>query len=267
MSKVPMVMFVSLMLATSIAGGQQKGEEGQGPVGIFESQNQYHSFMGGMKELAQADPALREMIPFINDVVLNQPIGETAQRYGGVSSHLGILGNPKVREELGIVDDQFKQLEAANDDFRKQMAREVLAIDVNNKSNLSEVGDRLRDMRERANQELEAVLLPHQIERLRQVYFRQQLRQRSLVDILTNEPVRSDLGISSEQTEELRKAEQEIEQDLQRQIAKLREQARSRLLGKLKPDQRQRAEKLLGDEFDFNSGAKSESRGEPKAKR
>ena len=99
--------------------------------------------------------------------------------------------------------------------------------------------------------DLQATLLPHQMDRLRQIAAQSQLRRRNLVEILTSEPMKSRLEITDNQADELKDAEQEIREDLEKQIAKLREQARERLLSKLKPGQQKQVEEIFGEAFEF----------------
>ena len=65
------------------------------------------------------------------------------------------------------------------------------------------------------------------------------------MEIITREPMKSELDVSEDQARQLRAAEREIEEDLQRQIAELRAKAQRRLLANLKADQRKRVEEIF----------------------
>ena len=94
-----------------------------------------------------------------------------------------------------------------------------------------------------------------------------QLRRRSLVEILTSDPLKSDLEITDNQSDELRLAEKEIEEDLQKQIAKLREKARERLLSTLKPAQKKKVEELIGDTFESSQSSLARSPESPEGRK
>jgi hypothetical protein len=259
-----------LCLAGLIFGPASNGlgqKENDGPVGIFQSRAEYNQFMGGAKQAAYGEngnPELQAMIPLLNDIVLNQPVGETANKYGVQASTLGLLSDPNVRAELEMVDDQYEDLKRLNSEIQERTASQLRGLDFQDTANLAK---QIRFIRERSNEDLDAVLLPHQLDRLRQIQMQSQLKRRSLVDILTNDPLKSDLDITDQQSEQLREEEKEIEEDLAREIAKLRERARDRLLSKLKPSQKSEIEKMIGDTFEFKQPEKTKNPTREKVKK
>ena len=245
------VLFLGVgLVPVSNSPAQEKSEDG--PVGIFESQQQYGSFMGGLKRAARS-PEDRAMILMINDIVLNRPFGSSGKQYGGVTSNLGLLANPDVRKELEMVDDQYRDLQETNRQLQKRMADRLRDMDFSDKTTLTDVSEQLGQMRQEANEELGKILLPHQTDRLRQLVFQIQLRRRSLVRVLTSDPVKSDLKITDSQAGELKSAEREIQVELQREIEKLRQRAQDKLLSRLNPEQQRKAKSLIGDPFSFPS--------------
>ena len=119
---------------------------------------------------------------------------------------------------------------------------------------------RLREIREQSTGDLEGVLLPHQLERLRQIGMRSRLRYRSLVDVLTSDPVKTEIGLSDEQAANLRKSEQKIQEELEEQIAELRDKARKKLLSNLNRTQQEQVEQMMGPEFAFRNPDKKNVR-------
>ena len=226
-----------------------------GPAGIFPTQQEYYDFMVNVKTTAQTDPELRAMIPMINDIALAQPLGSTAKQYGIAASSLGLLSNPQVRADIEMVDEQYKELQAVNSSIEQRLAEQLRRIDFKNSGNAVQ---QLRAMRQAAQQELNAVLLPHQLSRLRQIGMQSQLRERSLVDLLTSDPLKSELKITQKQIENLQSAEREIEAEISRELARLRQRARNKLLAKLKLTQRAKVEELFGDAFEFGEAARPE---------
>lgn len=249
--------FVAFVATGNFAFAQKGGD---GPVGIFSNAGEYDQFMRTAKGLAYGEngtPEMKAMIPMLNDMVLNRPVGWTANKYGGQSSSLGMLSNSKVRQELEIVDDQYKELQELNAEIQRKAAERIKEIDLSDSGNMF---SQLQKIRGEAIAEMEDLLLPHQKERLKQLRMQSQLRRKTLVEILTSDPVKTDLEITDEQSDELRDEEKKIQEDLEKEIAKLREKAKNRLLSKLKKKQREEVESMLGETFDFGKE-------DPKSKR
>ena len=217
--------------------------------GIFDTRDAYYEFMGNVKEEGASNPELMAMVPMINDIVLGQPIGSTGKQYNATSSTLGLLADESVRKELEMVDEQFADLQKANEQIQKRMADQLRGLDL---TDMKSATAQILAIRDQSEKELQATLLPHQMKRLRQLMVQNQLRRRSLVEILTSEPWRSQLEISNEQADKLRDSEVEIAKDLERQIAELREKARQRLLGTLENRQRKQVEEMFGDAYEFS---------------
>ena len=235
----------------SVVVGQDKGGQDDGPVGIFESNRQYGQFMGAAKQLAygeEGNSELRAMIPLLNDIALNRPVGSTNQQHGGQASLMGLIGNPRVREDLEIVDEQYEQFLERSAAAQQQVAEQLREMDFSDREGLVR---RIRDIQDQTRRELETVLLPHQMERLQQIRAQSILRRRSFVEAITSEPMRSELDISSRQAEALQEEAQKIEADTAKQIAELREKARQRLIKTLDRSQQQKIDELFGDSFDF----------------
>ncbi len=237
-------------LTTSSLLAQKSGSE-DGPVGIFNSQQEYNEFMGSAKRVAygpNGSAELQAMIPMINDIVTNQSIGSTAGKYNAESSTLGMLSNETIRDELEMVDSQYKELQQLNSEIQDRVADQIRGLDF---SDPQGIADQIRKIRSEAKSDLESVLLPHQLDRLRQLQMQSSMRHRTLVEILTSDPVKTELEITEDQSKELREEEREIEKELEKEIAELRRKARQRLLSKLKRQQRQQVEELLGSPFEF----------------
>ena len=240
-------------------------QKDDGPVGIFESQTQYYEFMGGVKQAAYGDggsPELQAMVPMLNDIALNKPVGWTASEYGADGSTLGMLADADVRSDLEMLEDQYKQLQELNAEIQQRAADQIRELDFSDRKNLV---SRIKSIRESAVSDLNDVLLPHQVERLNQIRMQSLLRRRSFIDILTSDPVKTKLEITEEQSTDLKQKEKEVEEELQREIAKLRERAREKLLSSLKQPQKDAVEKMFGETYEFK--AKEKVKANPKSKR
>ena len=248
-----LVLSVLMLPTLEIQAQKGGGEEVEGPVGIFPSRSEYNQFMGSAKQAAYGEggtPELQAMIPMLNDIALDKPVGWTANEYGTQRSTLGLLSQDDIRAELDMMDDQYEKLQELNQDIQDRAGRQIRELDFGDRENLV---SNIRDIRERAQSDLDSVLLPHQLARLRQIRMQALLGRRSLVQILTNDPVKSDLEITDEQTDKLKDAELRINEKLEKKIAKLREEARKELIGTLAPKQRRQVEEMIGDAFDVSS--------------
>lgn len=240
-------VIVSILVGGNAIAQDKLDEES---YGIFDNRDQYYQFMGGVKREGENNPELMAMVPMLNDIVLEQPIGSTGKRYNASDSTLGLLANESVRKELEMVDDQFAELQKANAEIQQRVAEQLRELDL---SDMKAATQQILAIRDQSEKDLQATLLPHQMRRLRQIVAQNQMRRRTLVQWLTSEPWRTELEISQEQADQLRHSEKEIQADLRQKIAQLQEEARQRLLGKLKKSQRQQVEEWIGEEFEFKN--------------
>lgn len=251
---------IALILVFNSLSFAQKAEPREdGSYGIFNSVDEYSSFMGSAKQEAygpNGTPEMRAMIPMLNDIALDRPVGWTANNYNLQASDMGMLSDKAIRSELEMVDDQYKQLQELSGQIQKDAASQIRGLDFSDANWLEQV----RKIREQAKNQLNSVLLPHQQERLRQIRMQSQMRRRTLVEIITNDPFKTELEITDDQATELRQSEKEIEKKLAEDIAKLREKAREKLLSNLKSKQREKVELLIGQPFEFVDSPKEQNR-------
>ncbi len=232
-------------------------------MGSFKPKEEYHAFMGGLKSLD--DPEIHAMLPAINDIVLGNPVGQTARKYRlGASGIVDLLADKAIRSELEVVDYQYDQLKKVNDSIQKRVAEQLRSIDLKSPEDLA---SSVREITRSVREEFEGVLLPHQLGRLRQLAVQNQMRRRSVVDVLTTDPLATKLEITDEQKKDLKAAEKEIEQELARDIADLRRKAREKLLSKLNRSQREKLDEILGDDFQFSKSSGADKLKRRKAKR
>lgn len=254
---------IVVALAAIFCTSDVNAQKGEGPVGIFNSQAEYGEFMGGVKQAAYGaggSPELQAMVPMLNDIALNKPVGWTAAEYGTESSTLGMLADKDIRSDLEMLDDQYAELKELNAEIQKRAAEQIRGLDFSDRENLV---SQIRKIRESAVNDLNGVLLPHQVDRLKQIQMQRLLRRQSLIDILTSDPVKTKLEITDEQSDDLKEREKEVEEELQREIAKLREKAREKLLSPLRATQKEAVEKMIGEIYDF----KTEPRGQGQRQR
>lgn len=251
---------VLLLLVIPVSAFAQKEARDDGPVGIFSSGAEYDQFMRGAKQLAYGDngsPELKAMIPMLNDIALNRPMGWSNKKYGGQGGAFDLLSNSQVRQDLEMMDDQYEQLQQMNKDVQQRAGEQLRNLDFSDREKLI---SQIRKIREQAENDLSSVLLPHQLDRLKQLRNQSRLRNRSLVDVLTSDPVKTELDITDDQSDDLREAERQINEELEQEIAKLRERAREKLLSTLKREQREQVKEMFGDQLDLGDRQKTKPR-------
>lgn len=253
MLKCHIIVLAALLVLPASYANAQKDSQADEAVGVFQNRQEYNQFMGRVKQSAYGEggsPELQAMLPMLNDIVLSREVGSTANQYNASASTLGLLASPDIRRDIEMVDDQYQELRDLSSSIQRRSAEKLRDLDFDNRDNLLE---EIRKIREQSESEIQNVLLPHQIDRLRQIGMQAQLQRRSLVQILTSNPLKSDLKITDEQSEALKIEEKQIEKDLEKEIAKLRERARDQLLSKLKPTQKAEVKGMIGDAFEFKN--------------
>ncbi|MDC0294807.1 hypothetical protein OAK98_05355, partial [Mariniblastus sp.] len=99
------------------------------------------------------------------------------------------------------VDDQYREFQDRQRALQKEMANQLRQIDFTDTENLP---SQIKEIRDSAEREMNELLLPHQVKRLRQLRMQSLLQRRDLVQVLTADPIKSDLKITDEQSQELR---------------------------------------------------------------
>lgn len=240
-----------LMCACPVLTIGQEKEGDDGPVGIFDSRDEYSQFMGSAKRTAWGEggsPELQAMIPLLNDIALNRPVGSTSQQFSGGASLMGLIGNPRVRADLEIVDEQYEQFRERAAEAQREAAEQLRGFDFSDRKGLVR---QIQEIQDQTRRELESVLLPHQMDRLKQIRAQSLLRNRNFVEVLISDPMRSELDISDRQADALREEQEKIQEDLAKQIAELQDKARQRLIKTLDRSQQEKIDELFGDNFDF----------------
>jgi hypothetical protein len=99
------------------------------------------------------------------------------------------------------------------------------------------------------------VLLPKQIERLKQISIQSQLnRGGRTVDAVTNGDLAKELGITDAQKEALTKAQEAADAEMNEKMTKIREDARQKVLSVLTAEQQAKLKKLSGEPITFSQG-------------
>jgi len=179
---------------------------------------------------------------------------------GGGASQL--LQDESVRKELDLVDEQVSKLTDIATKLREDVQAVYQGIDFGSLRNLSEaerdarmaeLGEKAQKITAEGQKEIDAVLLPHQRERLKQLMVQSQMRF-GADRALTGGTLAEELGITAEQKEKLAAKQQEVQAGLQEKIAKLQEEARDELFSVLTSEQQAKLKAMIGKSFTFTGG-------------
>lgn len=186
------------------------------------------------------------------DAMLEMPMALSAG-LPGIQSALGLLNNSDIQKEIEMAGDQLKEFKEMQESLRKAISERMADVGKGNldPQRFKEVGEIVREMTEQQQARLEKMLLPHQLDRLKQIAMQRYLNQSGEANALTNKHLAEELGISSEQQERLKKRSDEIKEELQAKIEELKEQAREKLLQELTPQQRQQFKEMIGNRYEF----------------
>ena len=164
----------------------------------------------------------------------------------------GMLSNPSVQKDLELVGDQLQQVQDLQAEFAQQMKDQIGDISKGglNKDRLKDLPAMMQKLRDNQRERMEGMLLPHQIARLQQVALQTHMKQAGTAGALTNSKVAEELGITSEQIERLKKRSKEINEQLAKDTAALKEKAKEELLKELSSDQQAKLKELTGDRYE-----------------
>jgi len=168
---------------------------------------------------------------------------------------LALLSDEAVKKDLGINDDQTKKLEEFQTKMRTEMGTAFQGLrnlsQEERTAKFQELQKKSAEMTAAAEKE---ILLPKQIERLKQISVQSRLIRSNTSDALASEELSKDLGITDAQKEALKKAQDEADAEMQAGITKLREAARQKVLGVLTAEQQAKLKSLTGETIQFTRG-------------
>ena len=171
---------------------------------------------------------------------------------------LSLLDNKDVRAELEFVDDQLDEFRAAQDELRQQIldrAKSLAGAGKLDPSQMSEIAKELAKLKKGAQKSLESMLLPHQLERLRQVALQIQMKKRGAANTLISGKIAEELGIDAAQKKRIENRQEELEEELDRRMEELKKEIRDKLLDELTSEQKRKLEKLSGDDFEYKQNS------------
>jgi Spy/CpxP family protein refolding chaperone len=171
---------------------------------------------------------------------------------------MGLVARDEVQQELQLVDEQKDKLKGITDEMRTKVRAQMGDIfrDMQNLSDderaakFGEIRTKMEALSAESEKQLEKVLLPHQMERLKQIDLQTKVQTRG-ASALTSGDVAKALNLTDEQREKLEKRAAEVQEELQAKIKQLQADARKKMLDVLTPDQQAQLEKMMGQQFDM----------------
>jgi hypothetical protein len=157
-----------------------------------------------------------------------------------------------------LVDEQKDKVRALSDDMRTKVRDEMGSMfqglrdasDEERRAKFDEIRSKFEAINKDMEKKLDGVLLPHQLERLKQINLQAQMRQRG-ANALTSGDVADALNLTDDQRDKLEKRAAEVQEELQTKIKELQADARKKMIDVLTPEQQAQLQKLMGDSFDL----------------
>lgn len=176
-----------------------------------------------------------------------RPAGGFGAGVGGTQTRL--LAREDVRQELELLDEQVKELEGLREGLDMRSMFEGLQ-DVPRDQRREKMQEAMQQARGKVEDKLDAILLPHQKNRLKELAA--QYSMRGVGGILRG-PVAEELGISEQQEEQLREKAQELRQELEKKL-------QAELIKELTPAQQGKLKQLMGEPFTFQDATNRQFR-------
>lgn len=209
----------------------------------------------------------------------------------GVDPALMILRSDQVQKELELMDDQKEKLKALADQVREEFQKEFAGVrdmaPEERAVKMLEMREKLKSRTEEIRAKVESeILLPHQVDRLRQLGL-----QARGATALIDARVLQELGVSDAQKERLAKLRERMEQErrsmmnqgndlrnmneeqrrarmgeMRARVEKLTKEITDDALSVLTPQQKEKLEKMQGKKFDFDTPSRRPPSDQPSAK-
>ncbi|MCR9295641.1 MAG: hypothetical protein NXI32_23225 [bacterium] len=172
------------------------------------------------------------------------------------SQLFNLLSNTSVRAELQLTEEQIagvRQIIQASQQRLSEHVREAMAARRNSGGGAIrlELQDMMRDNREQAEAAIEEILLPEQLNRVRQLAYQVEISREGLGEALVSGRLGNEIGVHDDQKQHLLDRAIKIEAEARQAIIAIQAQARDKLLSELTPEQRKAAEDLLGPYFQY----------------
>ncbi len=181
------------------------------------------------------------------------------------SQLFNLLSNESIQKELDITKEQIDGTKHIMAEARKRM--QVIMQDMLSKrganGGLNIDREAIRELTEENSAEakaaIEEILKPDQLKRLKQLAYQIEVERDGLGESLLNGRLGREIGVYDGQKQHLLDRATDIDEQMKREIAQIKAEARAALLDELVPEQRKAAEDLLGAYFDYEEPSLAQS--------
>jgi Spy/CpxP family protein refolding chaperone len=177
--------------------------------------------------------------------------------YNPLEQSIQWLRNEQIQKEIELTGDQAKKLDEIRRDYyarTQQMYKDLRGVAGGQRY------EKLHDMRRKLAKDVEArvrkVLLPQQVDRLRQIMLQMALLRQGSSRTLLVDQVAEELKITESQKAKLQATENQARREMQEKIRKHQEKLRAEMLEKILSEldaaQRAKLEKMMGAPFELS---------------
>ncbi len=171
------------------------------------------------------------------------------------SQLFNLLSNESVRNELKLTEGQFGGVKKIMSEASKRITEMLTQARTQGggriQLNGGQFGELMKANRAEAEAAIEEILLPEQLDRIRQLAYQIEVSQEGLGESLVNGRLGREIGVHDDQKQSLTDRAAKIEAEARQAILEIQAAARAKLFKELTPEQRKQAEELLGDYFDY----------------
>jgi len=176
---------------------------------------------------------------------------------GDAGAIFGLMQDENVRKDAEITEEQLtkireigrKMFEGGREQF--QGLRDLSEEEREKK--MTEIRENMAKRATELQKEVNDVLLPHQVARLKQITLQSRLRRGNTSDAIASDAVAKELGITDEQKEKLKAAQEEAQKEMQEKLTKLQDELKAKVLKVLTAEQRAKFEKMVGEKIEFSA--------------
>jgi Spy/CpxP family protein refolding chaperone len=186
----------------------------------------------------------------------SRPLGGVTSM-GWAGGPFNSLHDPSVMKDLELVDEQKSKIADLRSDYNKrrtEMWKERSKVaNKNDKEGLKKIQKKLSDLQVEQNDAFSEVLLPHQLDRIKQVARQIQLQRLGGASVAFQYgQLAKELDITAEQKKKLAEIQKKMNEDIAAKSKEIRAAAKKQAMEQLTAEQKTKFEELTGEEFKRN---------------
>ncbi|HUE74013.1 MAG TPA: hypothetical protein VMP01_24245, partial [Pirellulaceae bacterium] len=187
-------------------------------------------------------------------VLAQQPGGRGRGGFGGGGfggfgggGGLMLLGDENVRKEIGLSDDKYEDLQAAQRESFQQMGNLFQGLqDLSDDQRQARIEEGRKKMADAQKKIEEKYLTASQRTRLKELNVQSRLSRGGVGEGIASDEIASELGLSDADKEKIRKAAEEAQEKMRAEIQRLQEKAREEVIASLSASQQIKLKSMMG---------------------